>query len=258
MRNLTERKRDLIAQLRAYRRKHGAIPGSRALGYPFKHRVRRAFGTWNAAIAEAFGSAAVKRRLSDSEVLERIRSYAQETKKRPTSKNVGDTFGRVARERFGSWNKAVEMALGLPPLKVKRSDDDLLEILRGKYAALGRLPLAGDVESITTRLWKRFGGLNEALEQAVGTSVRLEVLRSLKALTPPGCDVASSHEISEYLKSKRSMRFDVHQVGSMLETQHRAGLVEKSAGDVRPTWRLTAKGQEFLRTKEKQYARRRT
>jgi hypothetical protein len=152
----------------------------------------------------------------------------------------------------------VELALGLPPLKVKRSDDELLEILRRKYAELGRLPFASDVESITTRLWKRYGGLNEALERAVGTSVRLEVLRALKVLTPPGCEVASSHEISVYLKTQRGVQFDVHQVGSMLETQYRVGLVEKSAGDVRPTWRLTAKGHEFLRMKENQHAGRRS
>ena len=73
----------------------------------------RVFESWNAALEEAGFEPNRPKRISSEQLLDDLRSFAEEIGKTPTAGEM-DTFGPHARKtysnRFGSWNAAVSVA----------------------------------------------------------------------------------------------------------------------------------------------------
>lgn len=114
--------------------------------------------------------------ITDSQLRDALRDLAAELDKTPTYKEMNEQGAHSAstcRQRFGSWNKAVEAA-GLEPNRKHDSldltNDQLLEILRKRADRLGRTPTQDEMDAFgspTAGTYDyRFGSWNDAVEEA--------------------------------------------------------------------------------------------
>ena len=119
--------------------------------------------------------AGLRRRYSDAEILDELRSAAQRLGRSPTMREFAqDPEARVhpqtVIEHFGTWN-AAKRAAGLFPRRFL-TRDDLLEQLRTLGAELGRTPTARDLAARRRALPSAslyahtFGSLANALREA--------------------------------------------------------------------------------------------
>lgn len=119
--------------------------------------------------------AGMRRRYSDDEILDELRSAAERMGRSPTMREFAqDPAARVhpqtVIEHFGTWN-AAKRAAGLFPRRFL-TRDELLEQLRGLGDELGRIPTARDLTSRrrsipSTSLYAHtFGSLANALREA--------------------------------------------------------------------------------------------
>jgi hypothetical protein len=143
------------------------------------------------------------------------------------------------------------------------TDEELLAWLRNLYERLKRFPTHTDIDnessSVAKLLYIRFGDLHTAFERAIGTSPRLEILRALQRLTPPGCDNASTQEIhTELLVNQIVTSKQV--VANTLDYLKRNSAVTGGRYSQTAWWSLTAKGREMLNSfkKERGDGKRRT
>jgi Homing endonuclease associated repeat len=122
----------------------------------------------------AFRSA-IRKRYSDEQILEELRSHAARIGRSPTMKEfAADPETRVhpqtVIEHFGTWN-AAKRAAGLVPRRFA-TRDELLDVLRRLGTELGRVPTARDLDERRGRIpskslyWHTFGSLAGALREA--------------------------------------------------------------------------------------------
>lgn len=136
----------------------------------------REFGSWNNALREVGFEPTHRINISDEELLEGIKKLAEELGRPPTSPEM-ESMGRfsmiVYPRRFGSWNKALEMAgyeIHLPRKAHDKSNEELLEEIRRLRDDLDRRPTITDMDergAYSSKVYRsRFDSWNNAIEEA--------------------------------------------------------------------------------------------
>lgn len=169
----------------------------------------------------------------------------------PNTKDLGYSNRRIIYRRFKTWENFIQTSLGRAHNFKHWSDKELLQWLAGLYKELNRFPVHTDVSARSTSVAKliylRFGDLHSAMEKAVGTSVRKEILLALKRLTPPGCQEASTQEIFHELQASNintSKQVVANTLDYLKRGLHLAGVRRGETN----LWTLTQKGKELIRT----------
>ena len=119
--------------------------------------------------------AGIRKRYSDEQILDELRACAERLGRSPTMKEFAADPGtkvhpQTVIEHFGTWN-AAKRAAGLVPRRFA-TREELLELLRGLGAELGRTPTARDLDARRGRVpskslyWHTFGSLSTALREA--------------------------------------------------------------------------------------------
>ena len=135
--------------------------------------------------------AGIRRRYSDTQILDELRRSAKRLERSPTMKEfAADPQARVhpqtVIEHFGTWN-AAKRAAGLMPRRFA-TRVELLAQLRRLGQELGRVPTARDLDTHRTTMpskslyWHTFGSLTSALREA-GFDVELGEERLGRALS---------------------------------------------------------------------------
>jgi len=118
---------------------------------------------------------AIRKRYSDEQILEELRSHAARIGRSPTMKEFAADPGtrvhpQTVIEHFGTWN-AAKRAAGLVPRRFA-TREELLDVLRRLGDELGRTPTARDLDDRRGRIpskslyWHTFGSLTVALREA--------------------------------------------------------------------------------------------
>jgi hypothetical protein len=135
--------------------------------------------------------AGLRRRFSDEQLLDELRSSAQRLGRSPTMKEFAADRGagvhpQTVIEHFGTWNAAKRAAGLLPRRFVTR--EELLSALRSLGGELGRTPTVVDIKRrrgsmpSASLYWHTFGSLAAALREA-GFDVTLAEERLERAIT---------------------------------------------------------------------------
>jgi hypothetical protein len=142
-------------------------------------------------VALAAFQAGLRRRFSDEQLLDELRSSAKRLGRSPTMKEFAADAGagvhpQTVIEHFGTWNAAKRAAGLLPRRFVTR--DELLSALRSLGDELGRTPTVVDIKRrrgsmpSASLYWHTFGSLPAALREA-GFDVTLAEERLERAIT---------------------------------------------------------------------------
>ena len=118
---------------------------------------------------------AIRKRYSDEQILEELRSHAARIGRSPTMKEFAadpdsHVHPQTVIEHFGTWN-AAKRAAGLVPRRFA-TREELLDVLRRLGDELGRTPTARDLDDRRGRIpskslyWHTFGSLAGALREA--------------------------------------------------------------------------------------------
>jgi hypothetical protein len=118
---------------------------------------------------------AIRKRYSDEQILEELRSHAARIGRSPTMKEFAadpetQVHPQTVIEHFGTWN-AAKRAAGLVPRRFA-TREELLDVLRRLGDELGRTPTARDLDERRGRIpskslyWHTFGSLAGALREA--------------------------------------------------------------------------------------------
>src|SRR5438309_8132702 len=119
--------------------------------------------------------AGIRKRYSDAEILNQLKSSAERLGRSPTMREFAEDaettiHPQTVIERFGSWNRA-KRAAGLVPRRFA-TKEELLRCLRELGERLGRTPTAKDVDAnrglvpSKSLYWHTFGSLTNALREA--------------------------------------------------------------------------------------------
>jgi hypothetical protein len=119
--------------------------------------------------------AGIRKRYSDAQILEQLKSCAERLGRSPTMREFADDpettiHPQTVIERFGSWNRA-KRAAGLVPRRFA-TKEELLRCLQELGERLGRTPTAKDVDAnrglvpSKSLYWHTFGSLTNALREA--------------------------------------------------------------------------------------------
>lgn len=119
--------------------------------------------------------AGIRRRYTDEEILEQLRSCAKDLGRSPTMREFEDqpattVHPQTVIDRFGSWNRAKREA-GLMPRRFA-TKDELLGALRDLGDRIGRVPTSRDIDEhrglvpSKSLYWHTFGSLTSALREA--------------------------------------------------------------------------------------------
>lgn len=181
----------------------------------------------------------------------RLKAFYDTHGRVPASKELGPATQVAMLKKYGSWNGATLGILGRSAIRRKWSDDEILLFLRSLYVKNGRLPRFEEVKSIKTSVCQfihlRFGGLDSALEKAIGTSARREVLLALDELTSGAHDYAFTKEIWD-ATNKKNISVTLTMVGTALARERKAGRVTGHQYGVSSVWSLTPTGRSFLKS----------
>jgi hypothetical protein len=139
-----------------------------------RKRQYRAITSINPAELAEFQSG-LRRRYSDEEILEELRTSATRLGRSPTMKEFADdpetrVHPQTVIEHFGSWNKAKRRAGLVPRRNATRAE--LIGQLQELGRRLGRVPTAKDVDANRSWMpskslyWHTFGSLTNALREA--------------------------------------------------------------------------------------------
>jgi hypothetical protein len=119
--------------------------------------------------------AGIRRRYTDEQILDALRSSAERLGRSPTMKEFAADeqaamHPQTVIEHFGTWN-AAKRAAGLVPRRFA-TREELVEQLRRLGAELGRTPTAQDIRTrrgtmpSASLYWHTFGSLSTALREA--------------------------------------------------------------------------------------------
>lgn len=149
----------------------GRIP--KATEIPYLSTILKRFGNWDKALEQV--GMARQLNLTDEELLDIIRTKAQELGRAPSCKEI--SYLGVIIKRFGTWNRALNLA-GL--IKKNYTNEELLELIRTKAKELKRMPKDHEMPDIRS-IVSQFGSWHKALEQAEQKYTDEELLESIKA-----------------------------------------------------------------------------
>jgi len=138
-----------------------------------KHPYRALEGIDQDALASF--QAGIRKRYSDEQILEELRTSAERLKRSPTMREFAsdpksNVHPQTVIEHFGSWNEA-KRAAGLVPRRFA-TREELVGVLRELGDELGRVPTAKDLDERRGSLpskslyWHTFGSLSSALREA--------------------------------------------------------------------------------------------
>jgi len=133
--------------------------------------------------------------------------------------------------------------------RLKSGSEEVLLTLKTYYQKKKQFPGTRDLMMIKPALIDRIylmGGLNVALEEAIGTSPRVEILRAIDELTPPGCDYASTYEIKDLL-GKRGIVVTIQAVGKNLRDLKSVLMIDSVTAGEDPIWCIRPQGRCFMR-----------
>src|SRR5256886_3095389 len=119
--------------------------------------------------------AGLRRRYSDSDILDELRAAAKRLGRSPTMREFAQDpeaqlHPQTVIEHFGTWN-AAKRAAGLVPRRFA-TREELLALLRRLGEELGATPTARDIDERRGRMpskslyWHTFGSLTNALREA--------------------------------------------------------------------------------------------
>ena len=119
--------------------------------------------------------AGIRKRYSDEDILDQLKSCAARLRRSPTMREFSEDaettiHPQTVIERFGSWNRA-KRAAGLVPRRFA-TKEELLSCLRALGERIGRTPAAKDVDAhrglvpSKSLYWHTFGSLTNALREA--------------------------------------------------------------------------------------------
>jgi Homing endonuclease associated repeat len=119
--------------------------------------------------------AGIRKRYSDDEILDQLRTCAAALGRSPTMREFEAHAGtsvhpQTVIERFGSWN-AAKRAAGLMPRRFA-TREELLQCLRELGEKVGRVPTSKDIDEnrglvpSKSLYWHTFGSLSNALREA--------------------------------------------------------------------------------------------
>ncbi len=189
--------------------------------------------------------------MSKKETIEKyeecVRAFYKKNKRVPKHEECGKYANTVLVNKYGSWDNAIRMLLGVQSLKTIWTKEMLDEEFRRVCAEKQRLPEMKDFTTAATnfidRYYKKIYLANEAI---FGDSVRLIILRALEKLTPPGCDNATTGEIVSEL-ARRGMNMNSFCAAWHLNASKLERFVENGRYDRTTWWKLTPAGKEFLK-----------
>jgi hypothetical protein len=141
--------------------------------------------------------AGIRKRYTDEEIIEQLRTCARDLGRSPTMREFEAHEGTTVHpqtviERFGSWNRAKREA-GLVPRRFA-TKAELLGCLRDLGQRIGRVPTSKDIDEhrglvpSKSLYWHTFGSLTEALREA-GFDVPVGAERLERAIAQ-GVDLA--------------------------------------------------------------------
>ena len=154
----------------------------------------------------------------------------------------------TVKKRFGSWSAYIDAALKMRSNYHIWKPEELTLLVCAFWNKHHRFPayteLAEDGRDIHAIIAKQFGSMNKYFESALGTSPRVEVLRAIQELTPPGCDVATPSEIIAQIRKK--MIFPTNLCRITIRFLASDGYIVSGKYD-RTRWhKLTPSGKTFL------------
>ncbi|MGD0591069.1 MAG: hypothetical protein ABSA44_09760 [Bacteroidota bacterium] len=193
-----------------------------------------------------------KLKYTDQQMLDRACVFYKKNNKPPRIADFNPGFAVTAAKRFGSWNNYIDAALKMRANYHNWKPEELTFLVRTFWEKNHRFPvqneLTEDGRDIDKILIKHFGSINKYFESAIGTSPRVEILRAIKELTPPGCHVATPAEILAQIRKK--IPFPTNLCSFNMRTLSVDGYVMSGKYD-RTRWhKLTPKGREFLKSFE--------
>ena len=119
--------------------------------------------------------AGIRKRYTDAQILDALRSCAERVGRAPTMKEFAadaetTVHPQTVIEHFGTWN-AAQRAAGLVPRRFA-TREELVALLRALGDELGRMPTARDIDERRGRMpskslyWHTFGSLSNAFREA--------------------------------------------------------------------------------------------
>ncbi|MFQ3293030.1 MAG: hypothetical protein ACI8VE_000084 [Natrialbaceae archaeon] len=168
----------LLAELRRLARELEKTPSEEDMRHHGNHSIntyKHRFGSWNEAIAAAdLAPNPDRTERSREALLGDIKRAADDLGRPPTRREMSayTEFDPITyRNRFGSWNQALEAAgLDSRPAQERVSDDELLTELQRLADELEKPPTTTDMEQkgefSPGTYYKRFDSWNDALEAA--------------------------------------------------------------------------------------------
>ena len=180
--------------------------------------------------------------------LQRIKDFYAEHGRAPLSqecKGTNTTYIRLVAH-YGSWQKAVDAAIGIQTKYQFKSNDEVGMMLQTMFTEKNRLPHIDDFSKGQNKLINtRFGSVTLANELIFKDSVRLQALRVLQELTPSGVDNATTQEICSLL-NKNNVPVTIYSVSKLLDSSRKENLVISGRYDKAMWWSLTNAGNKFL------------
>lgn len=174
---------DLLKQLSKQLNKPSpsAVDCNNTPGYPNASTYRSRFGSWNNAKSAA-GLLNINKfsQKTHEDLISSLKAFYEKNKRAPTQKECRASNGlygpNTYKDRFGSWDKALEKA-GIDKNTLRStqvSDEELLESLRQFYQENGYAPRHEDCNNLKEFTYlkahmiyvRRFGGFTEALNLA--------------------------------------------------------------------------------------------
>lgn len=172
------------------------------------------FGSWKEAIKEAgYEPRQPESKIPEEDLLNELQTLAEELGEPPSAAQMnenGKYWASTYRDRFGSWNEAVEMADLEPTAEsTKIATAELLAEIQRLTDTLGEPPTFQEMEKqgeYTANVYvSRFGSWNEAIEAAgfepttKGSSLTdTELLKELQRLADELGKQPSSREMDEH------------------------------------------------------------
>jgi hypothetical protein len=158
---------------------------------------------------------------------------------------------RKATKFFGSWESASVAATGNLGLYHRWSKQELIDIVKSAYDKLGRFPTWEDMNAVNSRINSRipayFSSFHELIEQALGSSQRIETLRAIIGLSKDCSDGASVFEIRDKLKGS-GYTFSIGVLNTSLRSLVKNNYIESRRLDRMSLWRPTVSGILFFKT----------
>ncbi|MDP1675691.1 MAG: hypothetical protein Q8L88_02405 [Bacteroidota bacterium] len=180
--------------------------------------------------------------------LQRIKDFHAEFGRAPHSgecKGTSTTYNRLVKH-YGSWQKAVEAAIGVTPKYRMIPDSEVKQLLVTMHKEKNRLPHIDDFSKGQNKLINtRFGSVTCANELIFNDSVRLRTLDALQELTPAGVENATTQEICS-LMNKKGFAIAIYSVSRLLDASRKENFVVSGRYDKAMWWSLTNAGIQFI------------